>query len=261
MPGISVLRLLRVFKMIRLFQQLQSLRILINALTTAVFPGHRHRHTRGLCVVGDSGRGRAVACRCTAILTRATPKRCNHRRSLEQLCYSAARHFHLRRSRHGLFQQVSVHTNILTYKHLQRERDCYRDKGFSLSHKVQGLFLTCTSVHIACALSCVGAVLFMCSRHDEFFGTFSRSIWTLFQVATGDAWSSSVGRSVFPIPTTIRKPLSPKAPCRCLLNDGQPYPPNNPNHLPSLPSLARVARARACVQELARRRWCGWRAA
>jgi hypothetical protein len=36
--GISVLRLLRVLKMIRLFEQLQSLRILISALEKSVLP-------------------------------------------------------------------------------------------------------------------------------------------------------------------------------------------------------------------------------
>ena len=38
LPAVNVLRLVRVFKMVRLFQQLQSLRILINALTRSIIP-------------------------------------------------------------------------------------------------------------------------------------------------------------------------------------------------------------------------------
>lgn len=37
-PGISILRLMRVFRVLRLFPRLQSLRMIINALTSAILP-------------------------------------------------------------------------------------------------------------------------------------------------------------------------------------------------------------------------------
>jgi voltage-gated sodium channel len=37
---------------------------------------------------------------------------------------------------------------------------------------------------------------FFADEHDEFFGTFSRSIFSLFQMATGDSWSSVIVRTL-----------------------------------------------------------------
>ena len=38
MPAVNVLRLIRVFKMVRLFRKLTALRVLINALSSSVVP-------------------------------------------------------------------------------------------------------------------------------------------------------------------------------------------------------------------------------
>jgi hypothetical protein len=38
LPGVSVLRLMRTFRVLRLFNKLQSLRVLINALASSIFP-------------------------------------------------------------------------------------------------------------------------------------------------------------------------------------------------------------------------------
>ena len=34
-------------------------------------------------------------------------------------------------------------------------------------------------------------------RSEDFFGNFLKSMFTLFQIATGDSWASSIARSLF----------------------------------------------------------------
>ena len=41
------------------------------------------------------------------------------------------------------------------------------------------------------------AVSFYKDRNAEFFGTFSRALFTLFQVCTGDGWASDIARPLF----------------------------------------------------------------
>ncbi|KAJ1494251.1 hypothetical protein T484DRAFT_1766485 [Baffinella frigidus] len=40
-------------------------------------------------------------------------------------------------------------------------------------------------------------VSFFKDRNEEFFGTFTKSLFTLFQVCTGDGWASDIARPIF----------------------------------------------------------------
>eukprot|EP00960_Hanusia_phi_P024373 717993-Hanusia_phi.AAC.5 len=53
---------------------------------------------------------------------------------------------------------------------------------------------------ILALVTCIWAALgthFFSARSEAFFGTFSRSLFTMFQVVTGDSWASAVTRTIF----------------------------------------------------------------
>eukprot|EP00960_Hanusia_phi_P006656 190222-Hanusia_phi.AAC.8 len=53
---------------------------------------------------------------------------------------------------------------------------------------------------ILALVTCIWAALgthFFSARSEAYFGTFSRSLFTMFQVVTGDSWASAVTRSIF----------------------------------------------------------------
>jgi len=41
------------------------------------------------------------------------------------------------------------------------------------------------------------AVNFYSCRSPEFFGSFTRALFTLFQICTGDGWASDIARPIF----------------------------------------------------------------
>ena len=51
-------------------------------------------------------------------------------------------------------------------------------------------------ISVACVYAVIGTHLFK-ERSEEYFGNFSRALFTMFQVLTGDSWASGVSRSLF----------------------------------------------------------------
>ena len=51
-------------------------------------------------------------------------------------------------------------------------------------------------ISVACVYAVIGTHLFK-ERSKEYFGNFSRALFTMFQVLTGDSWASGVSRSLF----------------------------------------------------------------
>ena len=51
-------------------------------------------------------------------------------------------------------------------------------------------------IMVACVYAVIGTHLFK-TRSEEYFGNFGRSLFTMFQVLTGDSWASGVSRSLF----------------------------------------------------------------
>jgi len=66
--------------------------------------------------------------------------------------------------------------------------------GEIVSVRVGGL--TC-SMMMGGSIYSILAVSFYKERNEEYFGTFTRSLFTLFQVCTGDGWASDIARPLF----------------------------------------------------------------